>query len=258
MSPRTLDENRAIAAQGLAKFSSERVSHLVSGLWVGSRTKADFDNFSPSDGRLLGKVAAGDAHEVDAAAKGASYAFEDWVGRSGNDRKKILHRIADLIVERADEIATVESVDTGQPIRFMSSAAIRGAENFRYFADAAPGALDGNAMPTESHLNFSTRRAIGPVGVITPWNTPFMLSTWKIAPALAAGCTVVHKPAEWSPLSASILGEIAQDAGVPAGVWNIVHGSGEVAGRALTEHPLIRAIAFVGESATGSLIQACL
>ena len=256
MSPRTLDENRALAAQGLAKFSSEPVSHLVSGQWVGSRSNAVFDNFSPSDGRLLGKVAAGDAHDVDAAAKGASYAFEDWVGRSGNDRKKILHRIADLIVERADEIATVESVDTGQPIRFMSSAAIRGAENFRYFADAAPGALDGNAMPTESHLNFSTRRAIGPVGVITPWNTPFMLSTWKIAPALAAGCTVVHKPAEWSPLSASILGEIAQDAGVPAGVWNIVHGSGEVAGRALTEHPLIRAIAFVGESATGSLIQA--
>ena len=150
----------------------------------------------------------------------------------------------------------MESVDTGQPIRFMSSAAIRGAENFRYFADAAPGALDGDAMPTPTHLNYSTRRAIGPVGVITPWNTPFMLSTWKIAPALASGCTVVHKPAEWSPLTASILGEIAHDAGVPAGVLNVVHGIGEVAGKALTEHEAIKAIAFVGESSTGSLIQA--
>ena len=138
----------------------------------------------------------------------------------------------------------------------MSAAAIRGAENFRFFADHAPDAPNGRSMPDEHHLNYSSRSPLGPVGVITPWNTPFMLSTWKIAPALAAGCTVVHKPAEWSPCTAALLSEIALEAGLPPGVLNTVHGLGESAGRALTEHPLIKAIAFVGESATGSLIQA--
>jgi 5-carboxymethyl-2-hydroxymuconic-semialdehyde dehydrogenase len=111
-------------------------------------------------------------------------------------------------------------------------------------------------MPDRHHMNYSIRRPLGPVGVITPWNTPFMLSTWKIAPALAAGCTVVHKPAEWSPCTASMLAEIALEAGLPAGVLNTVHGLGETAGKALTEHAAIAAIAFVGEAATGSAIQA--
>src|SRR5262245_35231958 len=147
-------------------------------------------------------------------------------------------------------------MDTGQPIRFMSQAAARGAENFRYFADRAPDARNGLALPAQQHLNFTLRQPIGPVGVITPWNTPFMLATWKIAPALAAGCTVVHKPAEWSPLTAALLAEICHEAGLPAGVLNTVHGYGEKVGKALTEHPAIRAIAFVGESQTGSLIMA--
>ena len=140
---------------------------------------------------------------------------------------------------RSDDIAAVECVDTGQTIRFMSAAAIRGAENFRFFADHAPDANNGRSMPDEHHINFSSRHALGPVGVITPWNTPFMLSTWKIAPALAAGCTVVHKPAEWSPYTAAMLSEIAVEAGLPPGVLNTVHGFGESAGKALTEHPLI-------------------
>lgn len=136
----------------------------------------------------------------------------------------------------------------------MSKAALRGAENFRYYADMAPMARDGQSLPTNSHMNVTSRSPIGPVGVITPWNTPFMLSTWKIAPALAAGCTIVHKPAEFSPLTARILAEIAHEAGLPAGVWNLVNGMGEDVGRALTEHPDIKAIAFVGESKTGSMI----
>ena len=133
----------------------------------------------------------------------------------------------------------------------MSKAAVRGAENFRFFADRAPSARDGLHLPAVNQLNYTVREPLGPVGVITPWNTPFMLSTWKIAPALAAGCTVIHKPAEWSPLTATLLAEIAHDAGLPAGVWNVVNGLGEVAGRALTEHPDVRAIAFVGGSETG-------
>eukprot|EP00752_Nemacystus_decipiens_P018087 g16219.t1 len=159
-----------------------------------------------------------------------------------------------MITERADEIALVESADCGQPIRFMKQAAIRGAANFRFFADKAPEAENGQALYQAEHTNYTMRSPIGPVGIITPWNTPFMLATWKIAPALAAGCTVVHKPAELSPLSAYLLAEIARDAGLPDGVWNMVNGFGEVAGKRLTEHPAIKAVALVGESATGSHI----
>ncbi|MGE0807592.1 MAG: 5-carboxymethyl-2-hydroxymuconate semialdehyde dehydrogenase, partial [Burkholderiaceae bacterium] len=175
---------------------------------------------------------------------------------AGSERRRLLHRVADLIEQRADEIALVECMDTGQAWRFMSKAALRGAENFRFFADRAPDAANGLSLPTGTHLNYTLRQPIGPVGVITPWNTPFMLSTWKIAPALAAGCTVVHKPAEWSPLSARLLAEIALEAGLPAGVLNLVNGIGETTGKALTQHAAIRAVAFIGESATGSLIMA--
>jgi 5-carboxymethyl-2-hydroxymuconic-semialdehyde dehydrogenase len=138
----------------------------------------------------------------------------------------------------------------------MSKAALRGAETFRFFADRAPSARDGRMLPSPTLMNVSTRMPIGPVGVIAPWNTPFLLSTWKIAPALAAGCTVVHKPAEFSPITARLLVEIAEEAGLPPGVWNLVNGFGEEAGKALTEHPAIKAIAFVGESRTGSMIMA--
>jgi len=136
----------------------------------------------------------------------------------------------------------------------MSKAALRGAENFRFFADRAEEARDGKSIHTATQVNITSRFPIGPVGVITPWNTPFMLSTWKIAPALAAGCTIVHKPAEFSPLTASLLVEIAESAGLPKGVWNLVNGFGDDAGKALTEHPDIKAIGFVGESRTGSMI----
>ena len=165
-----------------------------------------------------------------------------------------MHKIADGVVRRAEEIAIVECMDTGQSLNFMAKAALRGAENFRFFADLASQARDGQSLRGPSQLNVTSRVPIGPVGVITPWNTPFMLSTWKIAPALAAGCTLVHKPAEFSPLTARLLVEIAEEAGLPPGVWNLVNGLGEDAGKALTEHPDIKAIGFVGESRTGSMI----
>ena len=248
--------NLAAAGAHLARFAAQPTPHLIAGEGVPSSSGATFTNRSPLDGTTLGEIAAGAAADVDAAAQAASRAFETWRTTSGTQRRKILHRVADLIVERARQIAVTECVDTGQTIRYMRAAALRGAENFRFFADRAPGAADGLALPSEHHVNYTTRHPIGPVGVITPWNTPFMLSTWKIAPALAAGCTVVHKPAEWSPLTAHLLGEITAEAGLPPGVLNVVHGMGEKAGRAVTEHPAIQAIAFVGESATGSLIAA--
>jgi 5-carboxymethyl-2-hydroxymuconic-semialdehyde dehydrogenase len=236
----------------LARYRENGILNLIDG--KDATATETFETRSPVDESLICSVARGTAADVNAAARAAKAAFPAWAATSGEARKKILHKIADLIVERAEEIALCECWDTGQAYRFMSKAALRGAENFRYYADLAPGARDGQSLPTKSHLNITSRSAIGPVGVITPWNTPFMLSTWKIAPALAAGCTVVHKPAEFSPLTARILAEIAHEAGLPAGVWNLVNGFGEDAGKALTEHPDIKAIAFVGESRTGSMI----
>lgn len=236
----------------LARYRDKGILNLIGGQDVAA--SATFETRSPVDESLICTVARGTDADINAAAKAAKAAFPAWSAMSGEARKKILHKIADLIVERAEEIALCECWDTGQAYRFMSKAALRGAENFRYYADLAPSARDGQSLPTKTHLNITSRSAIGPVGVITPWNTPFMLSTWKIAPALAAGCTVVHKPAEFSPLTARILAEIAHEAGLPAGVWNLVNGFGEDAGKALTEHSDIKAIAFVGESRTGSMI----
>ena len=252
---KTFEENVAAAETHLARFADAPLPHLINGEQVPSVSGDTFANSSPIDGRHLGDVAAGDAADIDAAAKASAAAFESWSQTPGAERKAILHKVADNIEERAHQIAVTESIDTGQTMRFTGHAALRGAANFRFFADQAPGAANGQSLPTPDHLNYTSRSAIGPVGVITPWNTPFMLSTWKIAPALAAGCTVVHKPAEWSPFTAHLLAEAAHDAGLPPGVLNVVHGMGETAGKSLTEHVAIKAIAFVGESSTGSMIQ---
>ncbi|MEO1115613.1 MAG: 5-carboxymethyl-2-hydroxymuconate semialdehyde dehydrogenase [Pseudomonadota bacterium] len=238
----------------LARFKETGILNQINGNASPAHTGATFETRSPVDESLICSVARGGAADIDAAARAAKAAFPAWRDMPAGERKKILHRIADKIVERAEEIALCECWDTGQALRFMSKAALRGAENFRFFADKATAARDGQSLPSPTLMNVTTRVPIGPVGVITPWNTPFMLSTWKIAPALAAGCTVVHKPAEFSPLTARILMEIAEEAGLPNGVWNLVNGFGEDAGKALTEHPDIKAIAFVGESRTGSMI----
>ena len=237
----------------LARFQSAGIQNRIGGRdHAGSGVP--FTTISPVDKSVICTVARGTVDDIDAAAKAARDAFPAWRDMPALERKKILIRVAEGIEARATEIALCECWDTGQAWRFMSKAALRGAENFRYFADQVTSARDGQSLPSATLMNVTTRKPIGPVGVITPWNTPFMLSTWKIAPALAAGCTVVHKPAEASPLTARLLVEIAEEAGLPPGVLNTVNGYGEEAGKALTEHPLIRAIAFVGESRTGSII----
>ncbi|HZW28315.1 MAG TPA: 5-carboxymethyl-2-hydroxymuconate semialdehyde dehydrogenase [Trueperaceae bacterium] len=256
----SVDARREAALQAVSRLSATAgggsVGNLVGGEWRPARSGETFATRSPSDGRELARVASSDAADVDDAARAAARAFPAWAALDPHERKRLLLRLADLIEEHAEEIALLEVVDTGQPLRFMRQAAARGAENFRFFAERAPGARDGLSLPTPELLNYTTRKPIGPVGVITPWNTPFMLSTWKVAPALAAGCTVVHKPAEWAPLSGARLAQLALEAGLPPGVLNVVNGLGESAGRAVTEHPAIKAIAFVGESATGARIMA--
>ncbi len=252
----TKESNQSKVAAYRAAVAERGVKNIINGERMDANSGETFDTHTPIDNSLITTVAMGNSADIDAAAAAAKAAFPEWRDMSGASRKKLLHKVADLIEENAEEIALLESLDTGQPIRFMSKAAVRGAANFRFFADKAESARDGLSLPTEGFLNYTIRQPIGPVGVITPWNTPFMLSTWKIAPALAAGCTVVHKPAELSPITAQRLAELVHEAGVPPGVLNTVNGMGETAGKALTEHPDIHAIAFVGESQTGSHIQA--
>ncbi|MGL3111296.1 5-carboxymethyl-2-hydroxymuconate semialdehyde dehydrogenase [Bradyrhizobium sp. BR 1432] len=249
-----LQENIAKAERHLARFRETGVLNRIGGEDIPAADNVTFETISPVDLKPLAKVSHGKAADIDRAARAAQAAFPQWAETSGDARKELLHKVADAIVARAEEIAFVECMDTGQSLKFMAKAALRGAENFRFFADRAPEARDGKSLRTAGQVNMTTRVPIGPVGIITPWNTPFMLSTWKIAPALAAGCTIVHKPAEFSPLTARLLIEIAEEAGLPKGVWNLVNGLGEDAGKALTEHPLIKAIGFVGESRTGSII----
>jgi 5-carboxymethyl-2-hydroxymuconic-semialdehyde dehydrogenase len=248
------DQNLRAVAPYLERYREHATGHFINGKIVVPPGADTFDNLSPVDNTSLGAVVKGTTADVDAACAAAAAAFPAWRDMNGAERKKRLHHFADLVVARAEEIALVESMDCGQPIRFMKQAAVRGAANFRFFADKAPEARNGLSLHQDDHTNFTLRSPIGPVAVITPWNTPFMLSTWKIAPALAAGCTVVHKPAELSPLTAMILAEISAEAGIPGGVWNTVNGFGEVAGKHLTEHPMIKAVALVGEGETGSHI----
>ena len=248
-----LDENITKLESYLARFKKSGIMNRIAGIdEMGAGGM--FKTISPVDKTVICEVAHGTAEDIDKAASAAHNAFAQWRDMPATGRRKILIRIAEGIEARAEEIALCECWDTGQAYKFMSKAALRGAENFRYFADQVIQARDGQHLKSPTLMNVTTRVPIGPVGVITPWNTPFMLSTWKIAPALAAGCTVVHKPAEASPLTARLLVEIAEEAGLPAGVLNTVNGFGEDAGKALCEHPKIKAIAFVGESRTGSLI----
>ena len=250
----SFDANLSQAKNYLARYQGDGVGHFINGQFVIPSNAKFFENSSPVDQSSLGQVAVGTEADMDRACEAAEQAFAEWRDMPGTERRRLLHYLADKIEERADEIAMVESMDTGQAIRFMKKAAIRGAANFRFFADKAVEATAGSSSMQAEHTNYTTRYPIGPVGIITPWNTPFMLSTWKIAPALAAGCTIVHKPAELSPLTAMLLAEIAKDAGIPDGVWNTVNGYGHDVGKRLSEHPAIKAVALVGSSITGPMI----
>jgi 5-carboxymethyl-2-hydroxymuconic-semialdehyde dehydrogenase len=189
--------------------------------------------------------------------KAARQAFDQgpWPRLSAEERARALRRIGDLIEKHADEIADVEIEDTGVPTSQIKKGAIpRAAQNFYFFADMADK-ITGESFPKDGEfMNYTVRRPVGVAGLITPWNVPFMLETWKVAPCLAAGNTCILKPAEWAPLSANKLAEIVQEAELPPGAFNVLHGIGEQAGAAIVAHPGVQLISFTGETATGQEI----
>jgi len=226
--------------------------HYIAGERVAS--SARFEDRSPIDGSLLAEVARAGAEEVDAAVRAAHDAFPAWAALGPAGRAPHLRRLADLIDANVERLAAVECADMAMLLRSLRARVIaRGARNYRAYADLAL-AYEERDWRSNGTWNRVQRMPAGPAAVITPWNAPFMLSTWKTAPALAAGCTVVLKPAEWSPLSCSLLADLAGEAGLPPGVLNVVQGIGEEAGAALVAHPLLRRVSFTGSPETGRLI----
>jgi len=223
--------------------------HLIDGERVGSPTT--FEDRSPLDWSWkLADVAAGDADAADAAVTAASAAFPEWAAVGPERRGELLHRLADLIDERTDDIAIVETVDMAMRHESMRARLVaRGALNFRTYADLACEYHE-RQWSSKGTANTVQRMPAGPAVIITPWNAPFMLSTWKVAPALAAGNTVILKPAEWSPLSCSLLADLTVEAGFPPGVFNLVQGIGEVVGPPLVGDARVRRISFTGSPET--------
>jgi betaine-aldehyde dehydrogenase/5-carboxymethyl-2-hydroxymuconic-semialdehyde dehydrogenase len=226
--------------------------HYIGGERVDS--EATFESIAPLDGRVLAEVARGGQREADLAVRAAHDAFPEWAALGAVGRAQHLHRLADLIDANIEPLAVVESADMAMLLRSLRARVIaRGALNFRNYADLAQ-AHEERDWHSKGTWNRVQRMPAGPAVVITPWNAPFMLSTWKTAPALAAGCTVVLKPAEWSPLSCSLLASLADEAGIPPGVFNVVQGIGEEVGAALVSHPLVRRVSFTGSTETARRI----
>lgn len=227
--------------------------------WIGGRrvaSAATFTDVSPIDEAVLGEIAAGGAGEVDAAVGAARQAFPDWAALPAPERSAVLRRVADGIDARREDLARVETRDNGSLLRSHRRGVMpRVAMNFRYFADHAEK-LSRDAPEIRGHRQRVTYDPAGVTAVITPWNAPLMLATWRIGPALAAGNTVVLKPPEWAPLTASLLADIAHDAGLPAGVFNVVQGTGAAAGAPLSAHPGISRLSFTGSVPTAGLVAA--
>jgi acyl-CoA reductase-like NAD-dependent aldehyde dehydrogenase len=224
------------------------VEHYIGGEWISSART--FETISPIDEQVIDEVARADAADVDRAVRAAHDAFPAWAALGPAGRAEHLHALADLIEQNIERLAEVECRDMAMLLRSLRARVIRrGALNLRNYADLAVG-YEERDWRSRGTWNRVQRMPSGPAAVITPWNAPFMLSTWKISPALAAGSTVVLKPAEWSPLSAALLAELAGEAGLPPGVLNVVQGIGEEAGAALVSHPLIRRVSFTGSTET--------
>lgn len=227
--------------------------HFIGGKRISS--ERTFRNMSPIDGSFLGDIARGGQREVDLAVAAATAAFPVWGSTPPADRAAVMNRIADLVEDNLLQLATVETMDNGALLRsHLRGVMPRVAHNFRFFADWLINHLGHPDFDTRGHTNHISWDPSGVAALITPWNAPLMLATWKIAPALAAGDTVVLKPAEWTPLTASLFADIATEAGLPDGAFNVVQGYGSEVGAALVAHPGLSRISFTGSVPTAKTI----
>jgi phenylacetaldehyde dehydrogenase len=247
----------------VAEFLDKPRKMLIDGKWVDAISGKTFPTYNPATGEVLAQVAEGDAADIDAAVKAARRAFDSgpWSRLTASDRGKLVWKLADLLERHIEEFATLETLDNGKPLTVARAADVPLAvDMFRYMAGWATK-LEGTTIPISvpytpgaNYHAYTLREPVGVVGQIIPWNFPLLMAAWKLAPALACGCTVVLKPAEQTPLTALLLGELIQEAGFPDGVVNIVPGYGETAGAALAAHDLVDKIAFTGSTEVGKLI----
>ncbi|MGH8285746.1 MAG: aldehyde dehydrogenase family protein, partial [Steroidobacteraceae bacterium] len=240
-----------------AKALDIRTKAFIGGRFVDAASGETFDDLSPMNGKLLARVAAGDAPDVDAAVAAARGAFRKgtWAGLSPGKRKRILQKFADTILAHKDELALTETLDMGKPISDSQRIDVPAAAGaIRWYAEAIDKIYDEVAPTGRDALALITREPVGVVGAIVPWNFPLVMAAWKIGPVLAAGNSLVLKPSEKSPLSAIRIAELALESGIPEGVFNVVPGFGHTAGKALALHMDVDAIAFTGSTATGRQI----
>ena len=246
--------------RSVQEFLSQPKKLLIGGQWVDAQSAKTFETYNPATGEVLARVAQGDRHDINQAVAAARKAFESgrWPDISPAERGRLLWKLADLIEQHREELAELETLDNGKPLIFSRAGDIPSAANaFRYMAGWATK-VEGTTIPISSsrakYFAYTLREPVGVVGQIIPWNFPLVMAAWKLAPALAVGCTCVLKPAEQTPLTALRLGELIQEAGFPDGVVNIVTGFGETAGAALASHPDVDKIAFTGSTEVGKLI----
>jgi phenylacetaldehyde dehydrogenase len=247
----------------VSEFISKPRKMLIDGKWLDAVSGKTFATYNPATGEVLAQVAEGDKQDIDLAVKAARKAFDSgpWSRMTASERGKLVWKLADLLEEHIEEFATLETLDNGKPLTVARGADVPLAiEMFRYMAGWATK-LEGTTIPLSvpytpgvNYHAYTLREPVGVVGQIIPWNFPLLMAAWKLAPALATGCTVILKPAEQTPLSALRLGELITEAGFPDGVVNVVPGFGETAGAALAAHDLVDKIAFTGSTEVGKLI----
>src|ERR1700678_2032175 len=247
----------------VADFIDKPRKMLINGQWVNAASGKTFPTYNPATGEILAQVAEGDREDIERAVKAARKAFDNgpWRHLTAAERARLIWKLADLIESHTEELGYLESLDNGKPLAVAKAADVPlAAELFRYMAGWATK-IEGNTIPLSvpytpgaKYLAYTLREPVGVVGQVIPWNFPLLMAAWKLAQALATGCTVVLKPAEQTPLSALRLGELIMEAGFPDGVVNIVPGYGETAGAALTSHPDVDKIAFTGSTEVGKLI----
>src|ERR1700723_1538990 len=244
---------RPALSPAAAAFMAKKHQMLIDGKWVDARSGETFTVEDPATEEIIAHVPAGDKADIDLAVAAARRAFETgpWSRISPADRSRLVWGLGDLLEQQSDEVGELQAINTGKPVTNARKGDVRGSiEMFRYMAGWAPR-LNGETIPVSSAGDwhaYTLREPVGVVGQIIPWNFPLMMAAWKLAPALAAGCTIVLKPAEQTPLTALRFGELIQEAGIPDGVVNIVTGFGETAGAALAEHPDVDKIAFTGST----------